>query len=377
MVHAAMYDAVNGIDRTYEPYHVDLLAPDGASPVAASAAAAQRVASNLYRLPDELAVFDAALAEALATVPNGQAKTLGIAFGQRVGDEILAWRSNDGANARAPYTPGTDPGDWNRTFPDFLPPLLPQWPKVTPFAMTSAAQFRPPDPPALNSVEYAAAVNEVQQLGRFDSTVRTPNQTEIALFWADGGGTFTPPGHWNQIAADVALARGNTLAENARLFALLDIAEADAGISAWDAKYAYNSWRPIDAVRRGDTDGRDLTTTDPTWTPLLKTPPFPTYSSGHSSFSGAADAVLSYFFGPNVHFTSTSDGHNGFRQRPLADSQIITRSFDSFAQAADEAGRSRIYGGIHFEFDNAAGLAAGRALGEYIVTKYLTSRASG
>jgi hypothetical protein len=233
--------------------------------------------------------------------------------------------------------------------------------------MTSPTQFRPAAPPALSNIEYAAAVNEVRELGRFDSTTRTAEQTEIALFWADGGGTFTPPGHWNQIAAEMALSRGNTLAENARLFALLNIAEADAGIAAWDAKYAYDLWRPIDAIRRGDTDGNDLTTTDSTWTPLLKTPPFPTYTSGHSTFSGAADAVLTSIFGPAVHFTSTSDDHNSFSLRPLAASQIITRSFGSFAQAADEAGRSRIYGGIHFDFDNINGLAAGRALGQYVV----------
>jgi hypothetical protein len=212
------------------------------------------------------------------------------------------------------------------------------------------------------------------RLGGLNSVERTAEQTEIALSWSDGGGTFTPPGHWNQIAADVALARGNTLAENARLFALLNIAEADAGICSWDAKYAYDLWRPIDAIREGDTDGNDQTIADPTWTPLLKTPPFPTYTSGHSTFSGAADAVLTSFFGDNVRFSSTSDGHIGFTQRPLSDQQIVTRSFDSFTQAAEEAGRSRIYGGIHFQFDNEPALAAGRSLGNYVIGQFLTSR---
>ncbi len=374
MVHAAMYDAVNSIERTHQPYHVDIVAPAGASPVAAAAAAAHRVASWLYRQPDELVVFNAALVEALATVPDGPAETLGVELGQQVGDAILAWRSTDGASARVPYTPGTDPGDWNRTFPDFLPPLLPQWPRVTPFAMTSESQFRPAAPPALDSAEYAADLIEVMQLGGLDSSTRTAEQTEIALFWADGGGTFTPPGHWNQIASDVAIERGNSLAENARLFALLNIAEADAGICSWDTKYTYNLWRPIDAIRRGDTDGNDQTVADPTWTPLLKTPPFPTYTSGHSTFSGAADAVLTSFFGENVHFATTSDGHTGFSQRPLSDQQIVTRSFDSFTEAAEEAGRSRIYGGIHFQFDNAPALAAGRSIGSYVVANFLTAR---
>ena len=374
MVHAAMYDAVNAIDGTHQAYHVDLEAPEGASPVAAAAAAAQRVASQLYRAVDERAVFEAALAEALATVPDGAGKTDGIALGQQVGDAMLAWRSTDGASAVVPYTPGTDPGDWQRTFPDFLPPLLPQWPGVTPFAMTSGQQFRPDAPPALDSAEYAAAVNEVMQLGSVNSSARTAEQTEIALFWGDGGGTFTPPGHWNQIAADVALDRGNTLVQNARLFALLDIAMADAGIASWDAKYTYGLWRPIDAIRRGDTDFNSATAADAAWTPLLKTPPFPTYTSGHSTFSGAADAVLSSFFGDDVHFSSTADGHTGFRQRPLSDGQIVTRSFDSFTQAADEAGRSRIFGGIHFQFDNAAGLSAGRSVGSYVIDNFLAAR---
>jgi len=344
------------------------------SAVAAAAAAAHRVASNLYTEPDERAVFDAALAEALATVPDGPAETLGLDLGRDVGDAILALRANDGASATMPYAPGAEPGDWNRTFPDFLPPLLTAWPFVTPFAMSSPSQFRPAAPPALDSAEYAAAVDEVARFGGLTSPARTADETEIALFWADGGGTFTPPGHWNQIAADVALQHGNTPADNARVFALLNIALADAGISAWDAKYEYNVWRPIDAIRRGDSDGNDRTPADPAWTPLLKTPPFPAYTSGHSSFSGAADAVLSWFFGPDVPFTNRSDGHTGFTQRPLASSQIATRSFMSFAQAADEAGRSRIYGGIHFEFDNAVGLAAGRAIGDYVVQHILRER---
>lgn len=370
MVHVAMYDAVNSIERTHRPYHVDLTAPAGTSAVAAAAAAAQRVAAQLYREEDERAVFDAALAESLATVPDGPGKSQGITLGQQVGDAILNWRSTDGSTTRVPYQPGTDPGDWNRTFPDFLPPLLPQWPQVTPFAMTSPSQFRPNPPPALTSAAYAAAVNEVRELGGFTSTVRTAEQTEIALFWADGGGTFTPPGHWNQIAADVSLSQGKSLADNARLFALLNVAMADAGINSWDAKYTYNLWRPIDAIRRGDSDGNDATGADPTWTTLIKTPPFPTYTSGHSTFSGAADAVLTRLLGTNVHFVSTADGHSGFSQRPLADQQIATRSFDSFSQAADEAGRSRILGGIHFQFDNAAGLAAGRAIGSFVVDTF-------
>lgn len=169
----------------------------------------------------------------------------------------------------------------------------------------------------------------------------------------------------------MALAKGTELAENARLFSLLNVALADAGIAAWDAKYHYDLWRPLDVIRQADSDGNPVTTPDPNWLPLVQNPPFPTYTSGHSSFSGAADAVLTDFFGANVHFTSQTDGHNAPAQRPLAEELIVTRSFDSFTEAAEEAGISRIYGGIHFDFDNTAGLASGRAVGSYVAETLL------
>jgi hypothetical protein len=371
MVHAAMYDAVVGIEGGFTPYLVTSQAPAGASSIAAAAAAAHRVASAVYTQPHELAVFDASLAESLATVPDGTAKDVGIAWGREVGDAMLAQRANDGANTMVSYSPGSDPGDWNRTFPDFLPPLIPQWPQVEPFALSSGSQFRPAAPPSLDSADYAAAVDEVLRLGRYDSTERTAEQTEIALYWADGGGTYTPPGHWNQIAADVSISQSQTLLENARTFALLNIALADAGIASWDSKYAYDLWRPIDAIRRGGSDGNEATVEIASWIPLLKTPPFPTYTSGHSTFSGAAATVLTSLFGDDVAFSSESDGHAGFRLRPLAVNQVVTRHFTSFWDAAEEAGLSRIYGGIHFQFDNSAGLATGQAVGQYVVDQLL------
>ncbi len=374
MMHAAMYDAVNAVAQTHQAFRTDLVALPGTSPVAAAAAAAHRVASSLYRELDELAVWDASLAEALATVPDGEEETLGLELGRKVGDAMIAWRSTDGSRASVPYKPGNQPGDWNRTFPDFLPPLLPQWPKVTPFAMSSPDQFRAPPPPELDSPEYAEAVDEVMQLGGFGSTLRTAEETEIALFWADGGGTYTPPGHWNDIASGVALSHGNTLVDNSRLFALLNVALADAGISSWDSKYFYNFWRPIDAIRRADIDGNDLTSRDATWTPLLKTPPFPSHTSGHSTFSQAGATVLTGFFGENVSFSSQADAHTSFSQRPLAASQITTRHFSSFNEAAEEAGRSRIFGGIHFQFENIAGREAGRAVGRWVIDNLLRPR---
>ena len=192
------------------------------------------------------------------------------------------------------------------------------------------------------------------------SATRTADQTEIARFWADGGGTVTPPGHWNLIAQEVVNGAGLSLVQSARVFAALNISGADASIAAWETKYFYNLWRPITAIRLGDTDGNAATDKDASWTPLLGTPPFPSYTSGHSTFSSAAAAVLSEYFGSAYAFSTPS-------QDP---SLPVTRSFSSFQAAAEEAGLSRIYGGIHFDFDNTAGLWAGAGIGGYVVDNY-------
>jgi len=245
---------------------------------------------------------------------------------------------------------------------------------VKPFALTSASEFRPAPPPALDTPEYAAAVDQVMRNGGHQSSQRTVEQTEIALFWADGDGTATPPGHWNRIATDVTLAKRTNLLETARTFALMNIAMADAGIASWDAKYHYDVWRPIEAIRQADQDGNAATISELTWIPLLKTPPFPTYTSGHSAFSGAAGTVLASLFGDATSFESETDGHLAPEQRPLDASQIVTRHFDSFTHAADEAGMSRIYGGIHFNFDNTAGLQLGRKVGAATLARLLHAK---
>ena len=196
----------------------------------------------------------------------------------------------------------------------------------------------------------------MKAVGEIGSRTRTAEQTEIALFWADGAGTVTPPGHWNLIAQEVA---GNNMRQNARLFALLNVALADAAIAAWDAKYTYNFWRPVTAIRAGDTDGNPATAPDPAWMSLIITPPFPEYTSGHSTFSGAAAAVLSLFFGtPRVPFSTISDGLPN-----------VVRDFRGFLQAAREAAVSRMYGGIHFRSANDDGLAAGSEIGEWTFEK--------
>jgi hypothetical protein len=354
IVHVAIFDAVNGILGGYTPYAVTASAPAGASPEAAAAAAAHKVLVALF--PAQQATFDAALTTSLAAIPNGSAKTAGVSWGESVASQILALRAHDHAADTVSYSAPTGGFWWLPTPPAFAAALLPQWPLVTPWAMTSGSQFRQGPPPAPTSPEYTQAYEEVRLLGRSDSQFRTAEQTQIALFWADGAGTDTPPGHWLVIAQGISQQRHLSLLENARLFALLSIAVADAAIVSWDHKYYYNNWRPVTGIQNADTDGNPNTVADPTWQALIATPPFPSYTSGHSTFSAAAAKVLELFFGSDAFsFTTTSDGLPG-----------VQRSFTSFSQAANEAGQSRIYGGIHWQYDNQAGLASGRSLGVYV-----------
>lgn len=359
MVHTAIYDAVNSLNPTHNPYLSVYATPVDTSAEAAVAQAARDVLADVF--PALAGTFDTELANRLALLPNNSARTNGVALGSASATGILGLRASDNSSLVVPYSPGPNPGDWQPTPPGLAPALLPNWPQVTPFAMTSGDQFRPAPPPDLTSAEYAAAFDEVKDLGSLTSATRTADQTDIAKFWADGGGTWTPPGHWNSIAQGIAAQEGNTLAENARMFALLNIGTADAAISCWDAKYAYDLWRPITAIRAADTDGNAGTDQDAAWTPLLTTPPFPTYTSGHSTFSGAASSILAAFFGTdNIAFTTPAEGF-----------VVPDRSFNSFSEAANEAGMSRIFGGIHFQFDNTHALAAGRSLGAFVVATQL------
>ncbi len=376
IIHAAMFDSIASVSEHHEPLFVHGVVQPGASAEAAASTAAHILATWLYSSSREKNLLDATLAESLASITDQDARAKGILVGQSVAQAYIDWRKQDGSDMPVNYVASVTPGAWNRTFPDFLPPTLPNWPNVAPFAVASGSQFRPSPPPSIESPEYAAAVDEVLRMGNWDSAERTADQTEIAIFWADGAGTATPPGHWNQIAADLVSGTRRSLIENSRLFALLNIAMADAGIASWDAKYFYNLWRPIHAIRYGDSDGNDLTQTNPHWMPLLKTPPFPSYTSGHSTFSGAAATVLTALLG-DVPFETSNDAHSGFRQKPLAPSQLKKRSFTSFWQAAEEAGASRIYGGIHFSFDNTAGLSMGTQIGNLVMQRFAAMQGDG
>jgi uncharacterized protein (TIGR03118 family) len=364
IVHTAIYDAVNAIDQTSTVLHVQADAPAGASPKAAADAAGLFTAAALF--PTDTALFQATYQAVLADVPDGQGKTDGLAVGRFVAEQTLISRVTDGANAVVDYTPGTNPGDWRPTLPAFAPAQTPQWPGVTPFALDSGSQFRPAPPPALTSAEYTAAFNEVKDFGRLDSTVRTPEQTEVAKFWEGKAGTANFPGYWNEIAANAAISQGNTLDQNARLFAELNVAQADAVIGHFDAKYTYNRWRPITAIQLADQTGNPDTVADPNWLPLNNTPPNPSYLSGHGAVSGAASTVLATFFGTdNINFSLTSDDLPG-----------VAHSFTSFSAAATESENSVVWAGLHFRFDAEAGQVLGQSVAQFVAQHFFQPAAN-
>ncbi len=360
--HIAIDDAVNGIQRTHRPYLVSDMAPAGASLEAAIAAAGFTTLNAAFTNAEVRSTNFVALYEAqLAAIAEGQPKADGIAWGQSVAQAVLNLRAGDGWDVVVPYTPSGLLGRWKPTPPGFAPFLLPGWGRVTPFSMTSGSQFRPQPPPPITSVTYAFDVNVLKTYGGATSTARTTNQTEVAFFWNDNPGTETPPGHWNAIAGEISVARGLTVVENARLFALLNITLADAAISCWDAKYFYDYWRPIDAIRKAADDGNPETEADLIWEALIFMPPFPDYTSGHSTFSRSAATILAGFFGTDgIPFTTTSDGLPG-----------VTRSYPGFSAAADEAGISRIYGGIHYPSANLQAQACGYRIAQQVLSYYL------
>jgi hypothetical protein len=367
ITHLAIFDAVNGINRRYEPYLVLRLGPQDASPRAAAAAAGYRALKKLFpAFRQELAArYD----EALSNLPDDAATRKGIRWGRRCAQRVLRSRAADGANDVVVYTPTGELGFWQPTPPAFAPALLPQWPFVAPFAMTSGDQFRIGPPPALDSAEYAEAYNEVKDLGDIASPVRTADQTEIAFFWEDGAGTATPPGHWMTIAQQLADRFRNKLTENARLFALLAIAQADAAIVAWDCKYHYDHVRPYTAITlEAGRDGNPETMRDRTWFNLLPTPPFPTYTSGHSTFSSSSARILAHFFGTDeIAFSAPAPDPQRWPEALTG----VVRSWSSLSEAAEEAGQSRIYGGIHWQYDNTQALASGRALADHVFESFL------
>ena len=371
VMNTAVYDAVRASSGLlYNPYHYDGAAVLGASAEAAAAAAAYRVLSSVdpelaRRAPALAARMRARYDRDVGRVQSASAKA-GVALGEQQASAILTLRAHDGFDATPPlYVGAVKPGAWRPTPPDMLPGLLPQWAKMTPWTMISSSQFRPPGPPPMTSAVWAGSLNMTQALGSVDGTLRTPARTEIALFWADEEGSETPPGHWLDIAIGIATHKRLDLLESARLMAALSVAEADAAIVAWDAKYAYSTWRPVTAIAEAADSGNVEVTPDPNWKPLLTTPPFPEYISGHSTFSGAAATILARFFGGDrMEFAARTDAPQ---------LRGVERRFASFSQAAEEAGMSRIYGGIHFLFSHRDGIAAGGKIAQHVLDNFFQS----
>lgn len=362
IVQVAVFDAVNGIERRYTPIHVDFDAPRGASRRAAAVQAAYATLVKLF--PLQQATLDLEREASLSSIAsdeaaeNSQSIARGLEWGQQVADDVLLWRSTDGfAPAPPPFLGGTAVGEWRPTPPAFLPGAGPQFAYMIPWALNFPSQFRPPGPPALTSARYATDLNEVKEIGSINSLTRTAEQTQIAVFW--NGNT---PAYWNRIATAVAHARHTSLSENARLLALLNVAMADGVISCWEAKYNYNFWRPITAIRLASTDGNAATIEDAGWTPLLVTPNFPEYPSGHATVSPAAATVLGTYFGNDAEFTLTSETLPG-----------VVRAYNSFTQAADEAFDARIYGGIHFRSACRDGRALGTQVGSFVMANVAQS----
>lgn len=332
IVHASIHDALNAIERRYQPYQSRISAAPNASPEAAVAGAAHAALVEL--IPARKAAFDAAL----ASVQDRN----GLQVGRQAAAAILAKRRDDGASRAVGYAPGSKPGDYRPTPPDFTPAFLPQWGKVQPFVLKSSAQFRPAPPPAPASTRARADIEEVRAIGGQVSSQRTAEQSQISRYWYESS-----PQGWNRIAREVAAARNLDEWESARLLALVHLAMADGFIGGFEAKYHYNYWRPATAI---------IQSGDAKWLPDLVTPPVPDYPSTHTVLGAAAAVVLERFFGTDyVSFSMTSGA-------PYAG---ITRKFWSFSEAARENGASRVLAGIHFTTAVRAGYEQGERIGAW------------
>lgn len=351
MVHTAMFDAVNSIDKRCKPYKVQFPVPPGASQEAAAATAAGTVLAKLF--PDAAGEFQSAVAAYLAAIPEGTAKADGAKLGEAVAVAIVDARAKDGATEPDAYRPKTRPGIYVPT----PPTVAPQWPKVTPFVMTSPSQFRPGPPVALKSKEWAADYNEIKERGERNSTKRTAKQTEDARFWLLTGPLSTHP-----LVRQIVLRREMSVPESARLMALISVAEADAMIAVLDAKYRYDFWRPVTAIRNGDSDGNPATERVATWQPIDNTPMHPEYPCAHCIVSSSLAAVVLGVLGtadiPEVTMTSpTAPG--------------VTHRWTNLSAYTEEVAEARISAGFHYRFSTRVGQDMGRKIGAFAVANVM------
>ncbi len=396
IVQVAVYDAADAVDPLYAPYLINVKAQPGTSMNAAVAQAAHDALVALF--PQQSATFDTELAQSLQGIPPMAAQK-GEQLGASVASQILAIRQNDGSNINPVYVPGIYPGQWR---PDPLHPtqvpLGPGWGYVTPFAIQSGAQFQVPPPPALTSPQYTAAFDQLKAIGGdgiITATARTSQQTLVGNFWSyDGSPNIgTPPREYNQILEIIAAQEGNSLMQNARLFALANMAMADACIAAWYTKYTYNFWRPVAAIRESDPgtgptglgDGNPNTHGDVNWTPLGGamdngnpngpdyTPPFPAYVSGHAGIGAAMFRTVQDFYGTDhIAFSWMSDEYDGMTVDQYGNLRpAVTRHYNTLSQAAYENAQSRIYLGIHWPWDRDDGLAQGTGVADYTIRHVL------
>jgi hypothetical protein len=362
ITHLAVFEAVNALTGDYKPYLGMITASRGASAEAAAVAAAHAVLRNYF--PDSAAILDAARASSLAWIPDGPAKSSGIAVGETAAVRMIAARAKDGSGPPESYLPSSsNPGEWQLT------PGCPatggvflHWRNVTPFAIRSAAQFRSDPPPAITSDRYTRAYKEVKEVGGLNSTERLQDRANVARFYAVLGDAVL----WNPIARQIAAAQGRSLAENARAFALLNMALSDVGVALIETKYHYNFWRPETAIRAGGTDENPRTDPDPSFVPFITTPCHPGYPSGHAATSYAAREVLERIFG--------SRGHSITLSSPAVPG--VTLKYARLKDITDDIDDARVYGGIHFRFDQEAGAEQGRRLGAYVY-KHSLGRAQG
>jgi hypothetical protein len=381
MMHIAIHDALNAIDRRFRPYVYDDKARARVSVAAAVAAAARDVLIQVISeipapfppacIANGIASVETAYTAALAAIPDGPRKSQGLNIGQDAAAAILALRADDGSDTLLiddSYPQGTNPGEWRFT-PGVPFAFAPGWGTVTPFVLRDGAQFRPGPPYAITSNKYTAEFDEVKRLGGDDvitPSERTDEQTQIGFFWIESS-----PLLWNRIARTVALAEKLDIWESARLFGLLNMAMADGYIGSFETKYHYNYWRPVTAIRTADTDGNPDTTEDPTWTPLQLTYPIPDYDSAHSVEGGAAAQVLKRFFGTDhIRFSACSLSLPLLQEQCGGASEVLRR-YKSFSQAAEENGESRILIGIHFRQGVEEGIEHGREIADRAVNRFL------
>ena len=358
----AMYNAMNAIDRHYQQYGPEFHGPRNASQEAAAISAAFQIL--LYYFPAQSATLQSRYDSAIAAIPDGQAKANGIAIGQTAAARIVTMRTGDGRGANVPYTyPASPvPGVWIPTPPAFVPPATPWVAQMVPFTMQTASQFRPVNgPPDLGSQQWAQEYNEVKLLGAANSTVRTPTQTEIALFW-----TANPVATYFGAFNELVLDRHLNLSKSARLLAMLSVAFTDGGIGCWDAKYHFSNWRPVTAIQNGEIDGNTDTAADATWLPLASTPPHPEFPAAHGCATGAIAKTLENFFGTrNVKFSVNSAVTH------------TTHTYNNVGQLETEAYWARIYAGFHYRHSLDEGFKLGHRVAEQLNQNFFQARDEG